>query len=123
MGPDRALVLTAATVILLIILSTCPQPHSQEPADDAMTEEYFLQSSETVAALCMDADTRERIRKLLLEALDQSFKDHVEKMFETWMRVYYDAEQVNRARVGVRNGINAYLQARKGALKWTPMQC
>ena len=123
MGPDRALVLTAATVILLVLLTTCPQPRSQEPTDDAVVEEYFLQSSETVPALCMDDDTRERIRKLILEALDQSLRDHVEKMFETWMRVYYDAEQVNRARQGIRNGISAYLAARKGALKWTPMKC
>src|SRR5262245_32539714 len=123
MGCDRALVLTAATVILLVLLSTCPQPHSQEPTDAVVVEEYFLQSSETVAALCMDDDTREKIRKIVLEGLDQSLRDHVEKMFETWMRVYYDAEQVNRARVGIRNGIAAYLQARKGAMKWTPMKC
>jgi len=106
-------------VILLLALALvmCTQPRS----DDEPVEQYFLQSTESFRVLCMDDDTRERIRRILLTAIDEALQQKVEDLFRIWLAD--STNQPARARQGVRNAIEAYLKAREGALKWTPMKC
>jgi hypothetical protein len=72
-------------------------------------------------AHCIDDKAREEIRQLTLQAIDSSYKDHVAKLFEVWVRD--PAEQPKRAKVGLQSGITAYLRARTDALKWEPPTC
>jgi hypothetical protein len=71
--------------------------------------------------LCMDEQTREQIRNVMIEALDDALKDHIKHVFEIWLKD--ERGQPGRARTGVRQGIKAYLGARKGALEWMPPLC
>ena len=112
----------AATIVLALALAMCTQPRSENgPSDNEVVEQYFLQSTESFHVLCMDEDTRERIRRILLTAIDESLQQKVEDLFRVWLSD--PTGQPARARAGVRNAIEAYLQSRNGALKWTPMQC
>jgi hypothetical protein len=112
------------TLLLALALAMCTQPRSEtnEQRDaDVVVEQYFLQSTESFHVLCMDDDTRERIRNIMLKAIDEALQQQVENLFLTWLKD--STGQPARARQGVRNAIEAYLAARKGALKWSPMQC
>lgn len=71
---------------------------------------------------CMpDDEMRDKVRAIMLQALDEGFKAHIEKTFEVWMRD--DRDQPRRATTGVRNGIRAYVGARGFVLKWDPPKC
>ena len=70
---------------------------------------------------CMDESTRERMRAVMLEALDDALKDHVKHVFEVWLKD--DRGQPERARTGVRNGVRAWLGAHRSALDWMPPPC
>jgi|SRR5262245_54192058 len=107
-----------ATTLFALALVTCTPTQSDEPE---IREQYFLQSTESFHVLCMDEDTRERIRSIMIKALDEALQTQVETLFLTWLKD--SAGQPARARQGVRNAIEAYLDARKGALRWSPMQC
>src|SRR5262245_32146961 len=109
-----------ATIVLALALAMCTQPRSENvPSDTEVIEQYFLQSTESVQILCMDEDTRERIRRILLAAMDQGLQQKAEDLFRVWLSD--PTGQPARARSGIRNAIEAYLQARRGALKWMPM--
>ena len=71
--------------------------------------------------MCMDEQTREQIRNVMIEALDDALKDHIKHVFEIWLRD--ERGQPGRARTGVSQGIKAYMGARKGALDWAPPLC
>ena len=112
----------AATIVLALALAMCTQPRSENgPTDPEVVEQYFLQSTESFRVLCMDEETRERIRHILLTAIDEALQQKVEDLFRVWLSD--PTNQPARAREGTRNAIEAYLKARAGALKWTPMQC
>jgi hypothetical protein len=70
---------------------------------------------------CMDEPTRERMRAVMLEALDEALKEHVKHVFEIWLKD--ERGQPDRARTGVRQGIKAWLGAHRGALEWMPPSC
>lgn len=70
---------------------------------------------------CMDEQTREQIRAVMLEALDTSLKTHIEHVFEIWLRD--ERGQPGRARTGVELGLRSYLSARKNTLEWAPPAC
>jgi hypothetical protein len=68
----------------------------------------------------MDTDTKVKVRTILLDALDQAFKDHVIHMYAVWMKDEgIDARL--RARNGTRIGIKAYASVRELiiAQKWS----
>jgi len=73
------------------------------------------------APLCMNAELREKIRHIMLEALDESLKNHIENVFTVWLRD--DAGQPGRARTGVKQGVSAYIRSRHGMEKWDPPEC
>jgi hypothetical protein len=69
----------------------------------------------------MDSDLKEKIRNLMLVAIDEAFRNHVEHSYEIWMKD--DTGQPGRAATGVRNGLIAYLRAYKAAKEWNPRMC
>lgn len=82
----------------------------------------LLSRSEPQPISCMpDDEMREKIRALMLEALDEGFRDHITKVFSIW--VADPRDQPRRAAVGSRNAIRAYVGARDFVLKWNPSRC
>lgn len=58
------------------------------------------------------------MREMAIEQLDQSFKQHVDLLFDIWMR---DAkEQPVRAARGMEQVAKAYLHSREAFEKWQP---
>jgi hypothetical protein len=90
-----------------------------------MTEEpgtgYDLAGAAETPVICMDAETEDKIRVIMYEALDNALKDHFERMFKVWMGS--EEGQPERARNGVQNGISAWQRARQDAQKWRPFRC
>jgi len=80
----------------------------------------FEAKSET-REICMDAEMRDRIRKLALEGHDEAFKNHAGHLFSVYLRNPDDIP--NRAQVGTQNSIRAYVRVRELALKWNPPPC
>jgi hypothetical protein len=70
---------------------------------------------------CMDEETRERIRAIVLEGIDEALRDQIVHVFEMWLKD--DTEQPKRAVNGMHNGIRAYMHSRANALKWNPPNC
>ena len=70
---------------------------------------------------CVEEKAREEVRNLALEGIDAGFKNHVELLFEVWVKD--PNEQPRRAKVGMQANISAYLRARADALKWNPPSC
>lgn len=75
----------------------------------------------TEECMNMDPDLKEKIRSLMLTAIDDAFRNHVEHVYEVWMKD--DQGQPARAATGVRNGLIAYLRAYKAAKEWNPRMC
>lgn len=71
--------------------------------------------------LCMSKEDQDRIRVILLLAVDEALKDQVMHLFEVWMRDF--KEQPERAAQGTRNAIYAYLRAREAVAVWNPQPC
>jgi len=82
---------------------------------------FEMAAAETTAVLCADAATREKVRGIMMDALDDALKNHIVHMFEVWMRD--DRGQPERARTGVVNGISAYIKAGKSVQVWAPPDC
>ena len=119
----RFLVSLAIVLAALLGLSLCGYNY-WEPQHDAMAPGFSLMSAESQPVelpVCMDEATREQIKAVMLEALDNSLKNHIEHVFEIWLRD--ERGQPGRARTGVQQGIKAYLGARKGVADWAPPLC
>jgi len=82
---------------------------------------FRLASAENKPELCMDEQTREQVRSVMLDALDAALKEHITHLYEVWLKD--DSGQPLRAKTGTERGVRAYLSARKGALDWSPPAC
>ena len=71
--------------------------------------------------VCIDAETREQARVLMLAGIDQALREHALKMFNVWMKD--PAKQPQRANAGMRSALVAYSGARAAAQRWTPPAC
>ena len=80
-----------------------------------------VRSEPIPAEPCMDAESRERVRNLVVESIDAGLKNHVVKVFDIWMKD--PSDQPRRAIVGMHEGISAYVRSRANALKWAPPLC
>lgn len=69
----------------------------------------------------VDNEMKEKVRALMLAAIDEAFRNHVEHTYEVWMKD--DQGQPGRAATGVRNGLIAYLRAYRAAKEWNPRMC
>jgi len=117
-GVRFALTLTIVLAALLG-LSLCGYNY-WEPREQAQMP-FMLESASAQPVICTDAATKEKIKELMLEALDQALKNHIVHMFEVWMKD--DRGQPERAKNGTINGINAYVKAGQGVAAWTPPEC
>lgn len=70
---------------------------------------------------CVTREERERIQGLMIQALDNAFRAHVQHMFEVWMKDSID--QPARARAGTLNGVKAYINAYQSSQHWEPPIC
>jgi hypothetical protein len=70
---------------------------------------------------CMDPIERERIREIVLNAVDTGLSEQIQHLFEVWTKDLSD--QPKRAQVGTNNALNAHVRARKFALAWDPPRC
>ena len=103
-------------------LSLCGYNYWEVKTQKDISRLFDLASAESEPAeLCMDEPTRERLRAIMFEALDEALKDHIVHLFEVWMKD--DRGQPDRARVGVKQGIRAHQSARRSAEAWMPQPC
>jgi len=121
---QRFLLTIAIALAAIFALALCGRDYWQVEEQSSTGDMFRIASAESqIVQLspCMDEQTREQIRAVMLEALDNSLKSHIEHVFEVWLRD--DRGQPGRARTGVQQGIAAYLLARKGTMDWAPPPC
>lgn len=71
---------------------------------------------------CMPSEEdRERVRAIMMDAIDAAFKDQIMHLFEVWMKDSKD--QPTRAVTGARNATRAYVGSRKSVSDWSPPIC
>ena len=83
-----------------------------------MTKQAYPQ---TVVPCAVD-ETREQVRSLVLDGLDQALRNQMTKLFEIWMRDAHESPP-RRATLGMNLAVNSYMRARAGALAWNPPLC
>lgn len=75
-----------------------------------------------IGVACVDDEQeREKIRTIMLAAIDDALKQHIIRMTDTWMRD--ETDQPQRAINGATRGIKAFIGSRRQALKWNPPIC
>jgi hypothetical protein len=118
----RQFLLTLAIVFaILLALALLGYLTGNWEEDEAARPGYGLASAESRPELCMDGDTRERVRKLMIEALDNSLRGKIESLFAVWLRDATD--QPRRAQTGMNTALRAYVGARAAAMKFDPPEC
>jgi hypothetical protein len=70
---------------------------------------------------CVSQRTREHVRAITMEALDNAFKAQVGHLFAIWLKD--PSPEPQRASAGMANAINAIYRARGLATKWNPPEC
>jgi hypothetical protein len=90
-------------VVAVILFAAFPSKGAEQPAP------------------CIDAETRERVRGLMLAGFDQAMREHAVKMFFVWQKD--PVNQPKRARAGMRSAIIAYVGSRAAAQQWNPPSC
>lgn len=79
-----------------------------------LTDKLTAESSQA----CINIETRDHIRELMIEGLDQAFRAHVGSLFDVWMRD--GGPEPVRAQRGLKNGVSAYTRSRASAIRWQP---
>ena len=92
-----------------------------EDDDEHSGRGFMMAGAETRPELCMDSETRERVRSLMLVALDEALKTKVEELFAVWLRD--STGQPDRAAKGMGSALRAYSQARISAMQFNPPEC
>jgi len=122
---NRIAISFVAVLAIMGALALCGYRYwDEEPRQGDLLDVFRLASAESQPVdlpVCMDEETRERLKGVMMEALDNSLKNHIEHVFEVWLRD--SRAQPERARTGVQQGVKAYLQARRGVEIWAPPPC
>jgi len=118
---QRFLLTLIIVIVILFALAAAGYFSGNWNEDESARPGYSLASAAAEPELCMDEPTRERIRVIMVDALDEALHDHIKTMFEVWMKD--ERGQPQRAAVGVRQAVRAHQQARKSALEWMPPAC
>jgi hypothetical protein len=118
---QRFLLTLILVIVLLFALAAIGYFTGNWNEDESARPGYGLASAETRPELCMDADTRERVRRLMFEALDNSLREKIESLFAVWLRDATD--QPRRAQTGMNSALRAYVGARAAAMKFDPPEC
>src|SRR4029077_2659492 len=80
-----------------------------------------MNASSQATEVCVSKEDRERVRGIMLDALDQGLKEQTVHMYEIWLKD--NTEQPSRAITGMQNAITAYIRSRAAALRWNPPAC
>lgn len=118
---DKFLLVLIAVLAVLLGLALYGYLTGRWEDDDNNAHLWGLASAETRSELCMDDESRERVRRLMYEALDEALKEKIKDLFDVWLR---DATgQPARASKGMDNALRAYVAARASAAKFNPPEC
>jgi hypothetical protein len=109
------------TIALMILLAFALCGYLNNRWEPAYNVGFDMAGAQSTVVICADPTTREKVREIMTEALDIALKQHIVHMFEVWMKD--DRGQPDRARVGVSNGIAAYIRASKSVATWSPPDC
>lgn len=115
----RAAIVLFLVIVILLALAFCGKDYWETTEQVQMP--FMLESASAQPVQCTDAATREKLKGIMLDALDEALKQHIVHMFEVWMKD--DRGQPDRARNGTINGINAYIKAGQGVSNWAPPDC
>lgn len=118
---DKFLITLLAVLAVLLAIAAYGYFTGAWESDDNNAHIFGLASAETKPELCMDDESRERVRKLMLEALDESLKQKIQDLFAVWLR---DATgQPARASKGLDSALRAYMHAFNSAEAFNPPVC
>ena|SRR5262252_4766577 len=106
-------------LFLIMLLSVVGYDHWER--QETVQMPWALESASAQPVVCTDAATREKIKTIMLDALDHALQTHIERMFEVWMRD--DRGQPERAKNGTIAGVNAYVSAGRAVAAWAPPDC
>lgn len=70
---------------------------------------------------CLNTDERERVRALLMDAIDAEFKEYTMNAFGNMIKDPVD--QPARAIAGIKPAVIAYAKGRRAVMSWTPPIC
>jgi hypothetical protein len=116
---QRFILTMAIALVMLFAFAMCGYLNNRwTPASNVG---YEIAAAESTPVMCTDPTTREKVRAIMADALDDALKNHIVHMFEVWMRD--ERGQPERARTGVTNGISAYLRASRSVATWSPPDC
>lgn len=118
---NKWIIALVGLLIVLLILAAIGYFTGNWDEDEAMRPGYSMASAETVSELCMDPEQKERIRKLMTEALDLALKQKIEDLFAVWLRD--PTGQPARAVKGMEIALRAYTGAWGAAMKFDPPVC
>jgi hypothetical protein len=116
---QRVIVTFVIVVVILLLLAAFG--YFSGGWDEAGAEPLPTPPGQHQPGFCIDEITRERVRDILLNGLDESFKDQVKNLMSVWLRD--ERGQPGRASVGLHNAARAFDHARKAAIEWSPPQC
>ena len=118
---QRFLLTLAIVLAILLALAAYGYFTGGWEDDENNAHLWGLASAQTRPELCMDGETREHVRSLMLTALDDALKTKVEELFAVWLR---DATgQPGRAKKGMEAALAAYSNARIAAMQFSPPEC
>ena len=115
----QRLVVFLLTLIATVAVIAATEDGDFDPLFEVAGSSRLLRAD--VPDACMSDEMKEQLRLLMLEALDEAFKDRVNHLFSTWLRD--EQGQPGRARVGTTLAINAYVHAKMVFEKWDPPKC
>jgi hypothetical protein len=94
----------AASVVLIAVVAT------------------VVLAAEPLQKYCVQDQAQEdRLRAMMSDSLDQSFKDHMAHLFDIWVKD--QTEFPEHAQVGSNNTISAYIRAQRSLQNWKPQRC
>ena len=88
---------------------------------ESYRQQYELTSAESQPCLTLTPEEIAHIKEIGRGALEDALKDHVTRLFESWMKD--DRDQPARTNNGIRQGIRAYLSAKRNMESWQPPLC
>lgn len=120
-GARFLLTLFIVIVFLLVIAAFGYFSGGWEDDRDPLLVRFGIASAQSRPELCMDDESRERVREIMFNALDESLHDKIKDLMSVWLRD--DTGQPARATKGMENALRAYTHARAQAIKFNPPEC
>ncbi len=81
----------------------------------------FIGATAKDKELCMEKETADRMRALMLDGFDDAFREQTKHVFDIWIKDPTD--QPRRAIQGMRGAAYAYVHSRAAAMNWNPPRC